>query len=220
MLSNEEAFAMLDQFMNEPITEASQGNTCDNCNGYIVEDTVNGLYVCCECGYSSESVMVNIAYTGFQSSRTPYKRVLYFREKLELMTGKRLCSNVKYNNVLQTLKKSVNDFDDISGLRAIMKKHKMKRFYKHVYNLFFDIKGYRAVKISNQEHHDMIYKFTLLERKFKRRNVRSNMLSYNSLVYLFLKNVDNATYENIYLPHNFKMIHRIYDNLSNTIMIS
>jgi len=92
----------------------------------------------------------------------------------------------------------------------------MKRFYKHVYNLFFDIKGYRAVKISNQEHHDMIYKFTLLERKFKRRNIRSNMLSYNSLVYLFLKNVDNATYENIYLPHNFKMIHRIYDRLSNT----
>jgi len=217
MLSNEEAFAMLDEFLNnDTVEEKEDSNTCVNCNGYIVEDIANGIFVCSECGYSHEVVMVNTVYTGFQTSRTPYKRVLYFREMLELMTGKRLCSNVKYNDVLQTLKAHANDFHDITGLRAIMKKHKMKRFYKHVYNLFFDIKGYRSVKISIQEHHDMIYKFTLLERKFKRRNVRSNMLSYNSLVYLFLKNVDNATYENIYLPHNFKMIHRIYDRLSNT----
>ena len=144
-----------------------------------------------------------------------YKRRLYCIEKLKLYAGYKLSRNSTYINLVKKLKN--NKIDNIIDLKQNLKILKMKKFYKYVYNLFFDIKNIRLINLSSQDIDFLSQKFIEAESLFKlsETHKRKNFFNYNSCLYLLMKKYGFKGFNNIILPLNHLQISKTLRILIN-----
>src|ERR1700678_1565644 len=175
---------------------------------------VDGFTTCINCG------IVDLYKQSFcESNFKPYTtnhlyyRKSYFKEKLPLLVGIKQSSSSKYNKVINQLKSQ--KFESIIDLRKIMKKLKLNRYYKYIYSIYYDIKKVILINLTSSDIDFLTYKFLQLENDLKKHYPdKSNLLSYNIVVYSLLKKFDYDDYKNILLPRNHrKIINKIIELL-------
>jgi len=193
-------------------------------NEHIPEDTLNicnhnfyfieGYCTCTLCG------MIDIHRHAFMMSGGSYKsntnhlyhRKSYFREKLKLMVGIKQSLNPEYILIIKELKNQL--FNSIIELKRIMRKKGYHKYYKYIYNIYYEIKGVKLINLSYTEIDKLTCKFLKLEQQFKTiYPSKSNLLSYNIVIYSLLKKDNHLCYKNIILPKNKRKVLKNIENL-------
>lgn len=179
---------------------------CENCNVQKIYDTC--FKVCPEC---SEMDIYEIVHE--DELWTPkiilYKRRLYCQEKLRLMVGHKICRSPHYKKIVKELYEY--DIQSIIELKQYLKDWGLKKFYKYIYNLYFDVTGVQLIKLTSQDIDFLSRKFVEVESRFKLAKLkgRKNMFNYNSCLYILMKKYKYEGYEHIILPLNHLTISKI-----------
>jgi hypothetical protein len=162
-------------------------NVCEECNvDQVIQDC---FYVCPNCGVMDlEPLFYDIPYELNHLKRSFYKRRLYCIEKLNYIAGIKEPTHIAYRNMLKFLQKK--QFKGIVKLKALMKKFGYHKYYKYIYNIYFNIKKVRLIKLTPMEIHKISLMFVKMDIKFTKhqeQHKRKNFMSYNSIIYLILK---------------------------------
>jgi len=144
-----------------------------------------------------------------------FQRKTYFLTILKLLSCGMPCDRSDYPTILEQI--SENDFEDIFELKKIMSKLKLRKFYKYIYLIYFDIK---KIKLINLKYYDIEFlsnKFLLLERHFKEKYPnKSNMLSYSLIAYCLLKRYNYDSYKYVIIPKKKDLLlEKLNDLLKN-----
>lgn len=197
----------LEQF-EEPRKVFTPDNHCRECDTDMV--LVEFFFACPTCGQIGETVN---AYhlehaTDYIPKRQLYKRRAYIEEKLRLLSCSKRPRSAKYVDALKKIKSE--KFTTIDELYNILKKKNMSAMYKHIYNLWFDIKKAKLVTLTNSQISNLCDEFVKLDCLFKNtpRN-RKNMYNYNSMIYFLMKkNKIIQGCNHILLPYNHNFIYK------------
>ena len=115
--------------------------TCE-CNHVLSND---GYPICENCGvinFDRPSTTEEVTDPEIiKKTISLYKRRLYVREKLSLMTGYKHSRSKQYADIIKSLKKC--RVKNIIHLKQLLKDMNLKKFYKHIYNIYYDIKNIR-----------------------------------------------------------------------------
>ena len=184
-------------------------NYCTDCD--LDMETVDyGYYACLNCGQCAST---NVFVTDkkyemnatLYSKKSIYKRRLYCREKLKLMCCRKKCFDEGYSKLIERLKKKKN-INNVVQLKQCLKDWNKRRYYKHIYNIFNDIKGIKLICLTPIEIHRLSAQFVNLEIKFKRITKRKNIFNYSSIIFQLMKKNHIKGYKNIILPLNHLQI--------------
>jgi hypothetical protein len=206
-----------DFLIKEGMTEASQKidkSICELCaiEKIIVED---GFYCCPECGLMDidNPVTVKEFSEDYMPKAALYKRRLYAMEKMKLITGHKTCRSYHYNKIVKELKEY--DINTLVELKDYLKQLKLHKYYKYIYNIYFDLTGIRLITLSIQDMDFLSRKFVELESKFKASELhkRSNIFNYNSILYILMKKYKYKGYKNLLLPLNHLKISTVIKKL-------
>ena len=172
--------------------------TCE-CNHVLSND---GYPICEKCGvinFDRPSTTEEVSDPEIiKKTISLYKRRLYVREKLSLMTGYKHSRSKQYADIIKSLKKC--RVKNIIHLKQLLKDMNLKKFYKHIYNIYYDIKNIRLIKFTHSQIDEISRRFVDAESKFKIDCDRSNFFSYSSVIYLLMKKYKIAGYQHIILP--------------------
>lgn len=185
-----------------------RNRACNECDVDHIK-TDDGFPLCPLCGLVNrdEPEFVNEMVDNDIKRKTMsiYKRRLYVKEKLNLLVGNKQSRSKMYKDILTKL--SHKKIKNIIHLKRMLKKGDDKRFYKYIYNIYYDLKKIRLIKMSHNDIDFLAKKFIDVETKFKEINdVRSNFFSYSSVIYLLMKKYKYAGYQHIILPLNHLQI--------------
>jgi hypothetical protein len=131
----------------------------------------------------------------------PYKRIIYFKQKLNLINNVTL---YKYHPcVLFFIECNKNkNFKNIYKLRMAMKRANLSKYYKYIYSIFYAITGKQLITIPCADYQLYINQFINIEKIFNKNKIRHNLYSYNVLLYFFLRLNNNKDYKNVLMPLN------------------
>lgn len=128
---------------------------------------VDGILTCIECGIvESGYLTVQERLTGtFTTVRKHvYRRSKYFKEKLNLIAGYNQCIKSGYNEMLKDL--GHHKITDIHNLRNLMKSLGYHRFYKYIYNIYFELKNVRVINLTRADVDNMSHKYIIFEKEY------------------------------------------------------
>ena len=191
------------------------------CCGDEYVSVINGYNTCINCGRVSDVVLItdnsdnNMSYI----QRVPYKRITYFKHKINLLTGQYdYIPNAKLLFLISNIKNSKKRLS-LSRIRFLLKKNNLSKYYKYIYSIYKDIYDEPLINIPNSVISEMIYRFIDIERYFKKNIKRKNMLSYNIILFCILKQNNIKNSDKILLPYNAtkikKILKRVIDSLNN-----
>lgn len=184
---------------------------CDDCG---VDKVVYDCFlVCPECGLMDINNPIYDDVPDYVPKPSLYKRRLYCQEKLNMMAGYKHSNSPKYKELLKELKE--HEFENLTELRDLMKKLNFNKFYKFIYNIYFDIKKVRLIQLTYNDIDKISRRFIEIETKFRTegKHKRKNMLSYNAMIYFILKEMGYKCYSNVLLPQNFKHVEKLFETL-------
>jgi hypothetical protein len=200
---------------NETKEETINKKCCNN--EYI--SVINGYNTCINCGCVSDVVLItdnsdnNMSYI----QRVPYKRITYFKHKINLLTGHYdYIPNAKLLFLISNIKASRKRLS-LSRIRFLLKKNNLSKYYKYIYSIYKDIYDEPLINISNSVMSDMIYRFIDIERYFKKNIKRKNMLSYNTTIWLILKHNNIKNSDKMLLPYNATKIKKILKKIIDSL---
>jgi hypothetical protein len=174
-------------------TYVNSASTCINCGSVNYSDNL-------KCYKWKGS---NIKWRPYQ----PYKRLIYMRQKLALVSCLKdypMAPKLLYFIDLYKGRK----FRSLYKLKSLMKRHKLNKFYKHIYSIYYRITNKKVIALNYHDINNLTSLFLGLERAFKQQNVRKNLYSYNVIIYYLLKKTNVANYMKILLPLNKNKIKR------------
>ena len=125
----------------------------------------------------------------------------YFIERLNHIAGFKQSTSKQYNTIVKRLSRC--KFKTVKRLRNHMKRLGFNKFYKYVYNIYFDIKGVRLVDLDRQTIQRLASKFVKYNHRFKSASdvhCRKNFYSYSLAIYLILKSEKIKGYSKLLLP--------------------
>ena len=182
----------------------TRNRACNECD--VDNITTNeGFPLCPMCGIvnRNEPEFVNEIMDNDIKRKTLsiYKRRLYVKEKLNLLVGNKQSRSKQYKEILTKL--GNKKIKNIIHLKQILKDGEFKKYYKYVYNIYYDLKKIRLIKMSHNDIDFLAKKFIDTETKFKENNNnRSNFFSYSSVIYLLMKKYKYTGFQHIILPLN------------------
>ena len=181
-----------------------RNRACNECDVDHVK-TNEGFPLCPLCGIVNrdEPEFVNeiVDHDIKRKVMSIYKRRLYVKEKLNLMVGNKQSRSKQYKDIL--IKLSHKKIRNIIHLKQILKKCNFKKYYKYIYNIYYDLKKIRLIKLSHNDIDFLVKKFIDVETKFKEiSNGRSNFFSYSSVIYMLMKKYKYEGYQHVILPLN------------------
>lgn len=193
----------------EPILKKTLSyGICSDCNTAMLDQ--NGLWICTTCNTTQE-MFVSHKEDNVPKKNNFYYRRLYFIEKMNLLVGYKTCNTEEYKKLISLL--SRYKFKTIKDLRKIMKRLGTNKFYKYIYNIFYDIRKVRLVSLTSQQIQQLSIEFVAMETFFKQnREVhnRKNIFPYSAIIYMLLKKHKIDGYNKILLPRdNNKVINKI-----------
>jgi hypothetical protein len=86
-----------------------------------------------------------------------------------------------------------------------MKSIKANKYYKYIYNVYYDIKKVRLINVKQQRISQLADEFIVMESFFKNNreiHKRKNIFSYSVIIYMILKRNKIKGYDDILLPHH------------------
>lgn len=186
-------------FEDKPPEVEQRLNMCPECNVDMV--IRNSIYTCDRCGLSDVYNPLLVSSDRWIVKKSLYMRRSYFIERLNLIAGFKNCGSSDYNNVVKRLKRC--KFKTIKRLRRHMKRLGFNKFYKYVYNIFYDIKGVRVVNLDRQTIQRLAAKFVKYNARFKTSSDlhgRKNIYSYSLIIYLIFQSEGINGFEKLLLP--------------------
>jgi hypothetical protein len=208
-----QAQALYEDFLNLPLPVPIPAGMCteEDCEGTMVDQ--HDFPYCDTCGAMDTD---NPTYTDLEvyiPKPILYKRRQYCVEKLHLMTGMKQSRSPKYKQMLKTLKSY--DFDDLQELRDAMKEAGFHKQYKHLYNIYFDLKRVRLIQLTGMQIDLLSREFVELEWKFKTSSTlkRRNMLSYATIIWFVMRAQKIPGSEHILLPLNHEDLVIVLESL-------
>jgi hypothetical protein len=212
-LTFNQAQELYEDFLNLPLPVPIPAGMCteEDCEGTMVDR--HDFPYCDTCGAMD---IDNPTYTDpevYIPKPILYKRRQYCVEKLHLMTGTKQSRSPHYKQMLKTLKSY--DFDDLQELRDAMKAGGFHKQYKHLYNVYFDLKRVRLIQLTGMQIDLLSRKFVELEWKFKTNSKlkRRNMLSYASIIWFVMRAQKIPGFDNILLPLNHEDLVIVLESL-------
>lgn len=203
-MSFSDALDMYEEMMfdEDPVVKKKtvQPGLCEECLiGELVK--VDGFPTCMDCGTMCLDAANYVSDAVWMAKRSMYKRRLYCIEKLKLMTGQKICCHPDYMKLVKRLKK--RKVKSLVHLKQLLRNWNLRKFYKHIYNIYFDIKNIRLIKLTGQEIGKLSKQFVELEGRFKQCDTeRNNMYNYSSILYLLMKRNKISCRKHIILPLN------------------
>ena len=187
----------------EPACRLYADYYCECGNAYIMSELSK---ICSECA-TAEPLGAVVLPIGVRIKKSLYHRRSYFVERMYLLCGYKQCNSLEYSSVVRRCKK--HKFSSIRQLRKVMKRIGVNKYYKYVYNIYYDIKKVRHVKLSQQRIAQLSQEFVVMEGFFKQNrdtHQRKNLFSYSVIIYMLLKRhkIRGARY--ILLPHQSKLL--------------
>jgi hypothetical protein len=158
------------------IKNTQMPNFCSLCQQEMVR--IDTYYVCESCGDTKEWIFFeskDIVWKKF-----PYTRLNYFKYKL----NKIRCKDNDYipKHIYDKLRGKT--YNNIWDLRKEMKSHKMGKYYKNMYTLFYKFTGKYAVNLDYELRNKLITGFKQIESTyFKYENNRVQFCNYNYLIF-------------------------------------
>jgi hypothetical protein len=140
-------------------------STCDH--NYI---SVDGYYTCNLCGAIDIDRHIFVATFDPEKRRGPslYSRKQYFKDKLRFLCCIKQPKNDN-ENYIRVLNKLVgSSFKTVRELRDIMKEKGLRRYYKYMYTIFYDITHVKLINLTHTEIDNLSNQFVKLEADFKR----------------------------------------------------
>lgn len=202
-----EYFQLYDSLEEKKIEEEEKSG-CDH--DYIMDQVL----VCFKCGeVSPETIYSEVLDAKHKKNHHLYYRKTYFLNRLHLMNRNVQCSNEIYNQVLDILRNK--KFETIRELRSVMKRLKLRSYYKYIYSIFYDLKGVKVFQFNADQIDGMVKTFLKMERNFKEKYPgKRNLFNYNLIIYYVLRihRID-CDHDSIIFPHNERKVLNIIDNL-------
>lgn len=174
-------------------------------------------YVCSICGIVDldQPIFIDDA-NRFQKSNYLYNRKTYFLSVLRLLSCAKPCDNKNYPEIIKQL--SSNQFESIFELKKLMSKLKLKKYYKYIYLIYFDLKKVKLINLTYNDIEFLSNKFVILEHEFKAAYPnKSNMLSYSLVVYCLLKQYNYDCYKYVIIPKKKDLLLEKLRNLLKNI---
>lgn len=178
--------------------DSIETNRCDH--NYIPLD---GHYICNLCGIYHQ---YNFYFHQDNKSNSvyyhAYRKRLYFREKIRLLTGKKQSTSNEYNMMLDNLKDKYKS-KDIFVLHKLMRENKYGKFSKYIHSIYYDLTKERLINLSEDDISFLEREFVDFENAFKTIHTRKYMISYNVILYHILRTNNYPHYKYILLPNNY-----------------
>lgn len=182
---------------------------CENCLTELI--TILSYPTCSTCGKIYENEMCE-NYNITRKTKSIYHRKSYFIERLNMICGYKQCKEDNYIKMIKKIKSY--EFSSIEELRYIMKRNKYRRYYEHIYNVYFDIKGKRLINLTKSKIENLTHKFIRFEINFKRLINRKNVIPLSYIIYRLLSSIGLPNIEHlntIKLKKTLKNCKNIYD---------
>jgi hypothetical protein len=203
----QELYELYDQ-LQEEIKDDKLKNLNDFCNNPECEgDFINykNMKLCKICGSADEDsyVLEKLEEGQYIKKKYFYKRRIYFIDRLKYMTGIKRTNKKDLIEFTNSINK--NDVNNIQDLYKLLKKKKLSKYYKDIYNIYFDVKKIRLINFNYKQISKLSKEFVEIDIKYKSyNNSKKNMLAYNSIIYYLLKKYKIDGYEHILTPSNHK----------------
>lgn len=171
---------------------------CETCDEYLIEQQ-QSVWYCPKCETITNDFIVNDYIT--KKKNNFYYRRLYFIEKLNLIAGLKVRRTADYKDKIDILKNK--EFKNIKELKKIMKKMGMNKYYRYIYNIYYDIKKIRIINITSQDVSKLSAEFVRMESEFKNnkdQHGRRNMFPYSAMIYYLLKKNNIPGHTKLLLP--------------------
>ena len=173
---------------------------------------ISGMRTCTNCGNGDTDSILTISEFDDNFHKVyhlPYERVIYFKQKLNLINGRyQYVQNAKILFLINRIRKSGKRLS-LYKLKLLLTKNGLNKYYKHIYSIYNDIYGFPIIKINQHIVNKMVHIFIQLERYFKKMQFRKNMISYNCIIYCLLKYFNVPGYDKLLLPYNKNKIKKI-----------
>lgn len=210
----DQLLAQINNTDNNPTEDLT--DCCDNPD--IRND--NGTDVCISCGQVQAYTFISFEYC---PQKQLYKRKSYFREKYKLLTGVKLSNSPQYQPLIDSLRKDkmvLNIINNISKLdyngrskyfvkhnivRRIRNliKNRSSRFYKHVYNIIYDLFDFKCFNIQSRYLDILTTEFINFEIAYRKVfKTKRNLFSYNIIIKLLLHKHNIGNIDLLVLPKN------------------
>jgi hypothetical protein len=205
----DQAYLEYENFINKQIAQNDKVEVdvkvegiCICGSAMVIEKRSFWLCLLCGCIEDLGAVVDNGVY---RPKKSLYHRRSYFLERMNLLCGYKQSQSPDYKKIVNHIRK--HKFKTLRQLRIIMKNLGYNKFYKYIYNIYFDIKNVRHVKINQQRIPRLANEFIIMESFFKQNrdnHMRKNIFSYSVLMYILLKRNRIKGYSKIILPHDHK----------------
>lgn len=165
----------------------------------------DGVQCCINCG-NTDCNIENYSFNPYNDHSSlvikyPYKRVVYFKQKLDLITANtRYKLNPKLAFFIECNKNK--KIRSIYKLRKAMKKSGLNKYYKYIYSIYEAIMHDKLIDIKRKDYDIYVRQFRKIEDIFVKKKVRHNLYSYNVIIYFLLRLNDNDGYKYLHLPLN------------------
>jgi hypothetical protein len=177
-------------------------NICEGCK--VELKLVDCFMVCPDCGETDlDAVFYDIPFELNNMKKSFYKRRLYCIEKLNYLNGLKCPTSARYNDMVTFLRKK--KFVSILKLKRMMKKYGYSKYYKYIYNVYYQIKKIRLIQLTARQIQKISLDFVKLDINFVKNmefHKRKNFIAYNSIIYLILKENKTKGYSKVIKPHN------------------
>ena len=186
-------------------------NKCQECDGEL--QYVNHFLTCVDCGLTDLDKCQTIAMESsdeYIPKRSLYRRKLYALDKLRMLNSQKTCKKAIYKDAVSKLRTS--EFSTIHELKELMKTHNYNKLYPYIYLIYHEIKQVKLIDLDWRQIDKIADEFVKREIKFKtseKTSKRKNMLSYNVMIYMIMKDLNYKGYDHILLPQNYKDVKKL-----------
>ena len=213
-LTLENAHLFLEDFdleMNPREEDERDPNKCQECDGEL--QYVNHFLTCVDCGLTDLDKCQSIAMESsdeYIPKRSLYRRKLYALDKLRMLNAQKTCKKPIYKQAISKLRNL--EFTTIHDLNKLMKTYKYNKLYPYIYLIYHEIKQVKLIDLDWRQIDIIADEFVKMEIKFKtseKTSKRKNMLSYNVMIYMIMKDLNYKGYDHILLPQNYKYVKKL-----------
>jgi hypothetical protein len=180
---------------------------CNQCESINI-DEIDGYNTCTDCGcmdiYHPKYILSYKSLTNgsmVYKSKIVYKRLDYFTELLKCMTVRKINYDkcvIKFVNKIKQKKKKYN----LKTLKRLMKQNNLQMYNKYLYSIYYLIYDKKLINISLQKYNMLINDFKKLNRLYKLKVNKRNMINYKLVMFQLFKTRKIST-KYLLLPKSF-----------------
>lgn len=169
--------------------KAQKNIICQKCNIEKTLFTIEGCYICKNCG-ETEHIVMESENNGnkelnFEKQKYPYKKINHMKEKLNQFQSKENADipNEVYSTIKDELRKKRIILEDATpaDIKEVLKKNRYTNYYEHLQQIYCKITGSSPITLSREVETKIITMFQSMQESFQKYKAdeRSNFLSYS-----------------------------------------